>query len=162
MADAGATQAGSLVSTADFVHILRISNTNVDGRRKIGHALTAIKGIGRRYANLCIKKADVDIHKRAGECSTAEIDRIMTVVQNPRQFKIPIWFLNRRKEFTTGKNSHVFSNAIDVALRDDLERLKKIRSHRGLRHYWGVKVRGMRTKSTGRGVNFKHGPAERS
>jgi len=151
----------SLVTTTEFTHILRISNTNVDGRRKIGHALTAIKGIGRRYANLCLKKADVDIHKRAGECTPAEIERVMTVVQNPRQFKIPIWFLNRRKEFTTGKNSHVFSNALDVALRDDLERLKKIRSHRGLRHYWGVKVRTMRTKSTGRGVNHKHGPPEK-
>ena len=27
-------------------------------------------------------------------------------------------------------------------MREDLERLKKIRAHRGLRHYWGVRVRG--------------------
>ena len=33
---------------------------------------------------------------------------------------------------------------------DDLERLKKIRSHRGIRHYWGVRVRGQHTKTTGR------------
>jgi small subunit ribosomal protein S18e len=35
-------------------------------------------------------------------------------------------------------------------LRDDLERLKKIRNHRGLRHYWGLRVRGQHTKTTGR------------
>ena len=34
--------------------------------------------------------------------------------------------------------------------RDDLERLKKIRAHRGLRHYWGLTVRGQHTKTTGR------------
>jgi small subunit ribosomal protein S18e len=34
--------------------------------------------------------------------------------------------------------------------RDDLERLKKIRNHRGLRAYWGLRVRGQHTKTTGR------------
>lgn len=32
------------------------------------------------------------------------------------------------------------SSQIDTALRDDMERLKKIRNHRGLRAYWGFKV----------------------
>lgn len=42
------------------------------------------------------------------------------------------------------------SNILDTKMRDDLERLKKIRNHRGLRHYWGVRVRGQHTKTTGR------------
>jgi hypothetical protein len=33
-------------------------------------------------------------------------------------------------------------------MRADLERLKKIRSHRGLRHHWGLKVRGQHTCTT--------------
>lgn len=45
-------------------HILRLLNTNVDGKRKIMYALTEIKGVGRRYANLVCKKADVDLNKR--------------------------------------------------------------------------------------------------
>ena len=61
----------------------------------------------------------------------------MTVVQNPRQYKIPNWFLNRQKDIKDGKYSQVMSNALDNKLREDLERLKKIRAHRGLRHYWG-------------------------
>lgn len=44
----------------------------------------------------------------------------------------------------------VVSNSLDTKLREDLERLKKIRNHRGLRHYWGLRVRGQRTKTTGR------------
>ncbi|KZV14524.1 putative receptor-like protein kinase [Dorcoceras hygrometricum] len=87
---------------------------------------------------------------RAGELSAAEIDNLMVIVANPRQFKIPDWFLNRKKDYKDGKFSQVTSNALDMKLRDDLERLKKIRNHRGLRHYWGLRVRGQHTKTTGR------------
>jgi hypothetical protein len=65
---------------------------------------------------------------RAGELSAAELDNIMTVVANPRQFKVPDWFLNRKKDYKDGKFSQVVSNQLDMKLRDDLERLKKIRS----------------------------------
>jgi hypothetical protein len=41
-----------------------VLNTNVDGRQKIMFALTSIKGVGRRFANLVCKKADVDMSKR--------------------------------------------------------------------------------------------------
>lgn len=67
---------------------------------------------------------------RAGELSNAEIDNLMTIVANPRQFKIPDWFLNRKKDYKDGKYSQVTSNALDMKLRDDLERLKKIRSNK--------------------------------
>lgn len=33
--------------------------------------------------------------------------------------------------------SQVLANGLDNKLREDLERLKKIRAHRGLRHFWG-------------------------
>ncbi|CAN4100682.1 unnamed protein product [Withania somnifera] len=132
----------SLVANEDFQHILRVQNTNVDGKQKIMFAMTSIKGIGRRFANIACKKA--------GELSAAELDSLMVVVANPRQFKIPDWFLNRQKDYKDGKFSQVTSNALDMKLRDDLERLKKIRNHRGLRHYWGLRVRGQHTKTTGR------------
>ncbi|KAK4370690.1 hypothetical protein RND71_010165 [Anisodus tanguticus] len=116
-----------LVANEDFQHILRVQNTNVDGKQKIMFAMTSIKGIGRRFANIACKKADIDMSKRAGELSADEIDSLMTIVANPRQFKIPDWFLNRQKDYKDGKFSQVTSNALDMKLRDDLERLKKIR-----------------------------------
>ncbi|XP_074557024.1 small ribosomal subunit protein uS13z/uS13y/uS13x-like [Curcuma longa] len=137
----------SLVANEDFQHILRVLNTNVDGKQKIMFALTSIKGIGRRFANIVCKKADVDMNKRAGEISAAELENLMTVVANPRQFKIPDWFLNRKKDYKDGRYSQVVSNALDMKLRDDLERLKKIRNHR---HYSGLRVRGQHTQTTGR------------
>ncbi|CAL4919510.1 unnamed protein product [Urochloa decumbens] len=120
----------SLIAGEDFQHILRLLNTNVDGKQKIMFALTSIKGVGRRFSNIVCKKADIDMNKR--------------------QFKVPDWFLNRKKDYKDGRFSQVVSNALDMKLRDDLERLKKIRNHRGLRHYWGLRVRGQHTKTTGR------------
>merc|ERR1712179_336806 len=140
----------ALVIPEKFQHILRVLNTNIDGRTNIMFALTSIKGVGRRYANLVCKKADVDLTKRAGELTDEEIERVMTIIQNPRQYKIPDWFLNRQKDVKDGKFSQVMSNALDNKLREDPERLKKIRAHRGLRHYWGLRVRGQHTKTTGR------------
>ncbi|KAL9395952.1 hypothetical protein Peur_010205 [Populus x canadensis] len=57
----------------------------------------------------------------------------MTIVANPRQFKIPDWFLNRKKDYTEGKYSQVVSNALDM------------KNHHGLRHFWGLIVRGQHT-----------------
>merc|ERR1712018_203880 len=140
----------SLVIPPTFQHILRVMNTNIDGKRNIMFAITSIKGIGRRYANLVLKKADIDLHKRAGELSEGEVEKIVTIMQSPRQYKIPNWFLNRQKDIKDGKTNQVMANFLDNKLREDLERLKKIRAHRGLRHYWGLRVRGQHTKTTGR------------
>merc|ERR1711890_220032 len=140
----------SLVVPEKFQHILRVMNTNIDGRRKIMFAMTSIKGCGRRFSNIVCKKADVDMTKRAGELSEEEVERIVTIMNNPRQYKIPDWFLNRQKDIKDGKFSQVLANGLDNKMREDLERLKKIRAHRGLRHYWGLRVRGQHTKTTGR------------
>jgi small subunit ribosomal protein S18e len=152
------------------------------GRQKVMFALTKIKGVGKRYSNLVCKKADVDLNKRyaqsqivndkaqqvlttdhsAGELTSEELERIVTIIQNPTQYKIPGWFLNRQRDIVDGKDSQVLANGVDSKLREDLERLKKIRAHRGLRHFWGLRVRGQHTKTTGRrgrtvGVSKKKG-----
>ena len=49
----------------DFQYVLRILNTNVDGRQKVMYAMCAIKGIGRRLSCLICKKADIDLTKKA-------------------------------------------------------------------------------------------------
>nr|CAD2167103.1 unnamed protein product [Meloidogyne enterolobii]CAD2178703.1 unnamed protein product [Meloidogyne enterolobii]CAD2184798.1 unnamed protein product [Meloidogyne enterolobii] len=152
----------SLIVPEKFQHIHRVMNTNIDGNRKVPYALTAIKGVGRRYAFLVCRKADVDIHRRAGELSEEEMEKLNTVMLNPQQYKIPAWFLNRQKDIRDGKNSQLLSTNLESKYREDFERMKKIRLHRGLRHYWGLRVRGQHTKTTGRkgrtvGVSKKKG-----
>ncbi|OEL28622.1 hypothetical protein BAE44_0010359, partial [Dichanthelium oligosanthes] len=53
-----------------------------------------------------------------------ELNRLMTVVVNPRQFKVSDWFLNRKKDYKDGRPSRIVTNTLDTKLRDDLERLK--------------------------------------
>ncbi len=125
-------------------------NTNVDGKIKIVYALTTIRGVGRRYANLVCKKADVDLNKRAGELTQEELERVVQIMQDPTKYKVPAWFLNRQKDLDDGKDYHVLANNLESKLRDDIEKLKKMRAHRGLRHSWNLRVRGQHTKTTGR------------
>ncbi|KAM7331984.1 hypothetical protein ACRRTK_008692 [Alexandromys fortis] len=114
-----------------FQHILRGLNTNIDGRRKIAFAITAIKGVGWRYAHVVLRKADIDLTKRAGELTEDEVERVSAIMQNPRQHKIPDWFLNRQKGVKDRKYTQVLANSLDNKLREDLEQLKKIRARRG-------------------------------
>ncbi|KAK2119986.1 ribosomal 40S subunit protein S18B, partial [Saguinus oedipus] len=79
----------SLVVPEKFQHISRVLNTNIDGRRKIAFAITAIKGMGRRHAHVVLRKADIDLTKRAGELTEDEVEHVITIMQNPRQYKIP-------------------------------------------------------------------------
>ncbi|XP_034862525.1 40S ribosomal protein S18-like [Mirounga leonina] len=92
----------------------------------------------------------MDLTKRAGELTEDEVERVITIMQNPRQCKIPDWFLNRQKDVKDGKCSQVLAKGLDNKLPEDVERLKKITAHRGLRHFWGLRVRCAHTKTTGR------------
>ena len=67
---------------SNFQFILRLLNTNVDGKQKIMYALTKIKGVGRRYSNLVCKKADVDLNKRYAP-SVASDWPLSTGIRNP-------------------------------------------------------------------------------
>jgi ribosomal protein S13 len=80
------------------------------GPAEIMFALTEIKGVGRRYACTVCRKADVDLNKRAGQLNSDELERIVTILQNPQQFKIPTWFLNRQKDIVDGKDGQARSH----------------------------------------------------
>jgi small subunit ribosomal protein S18e len=136
--------------TSEFQHILRVLNTNIDGKRKAMFAMTKIIGVGKRFSNLICKKAEVDVDRRAGTLSNEEIEKLVAIINNPKQFKVPDWFVNRQRDFTTGKTTQLVINGLIAAVRGDIERMKKIRVHRGIRHFWGHRVRGQHTKTTGR------------
>merc|ERR1712110_369121 len=88
----------SFVNPEDFQHILRVQNTNIDGNIKVTHAITSIRGMGRRFTDLVLKKAEIDRSKRAGQLTEAEMEQIQTVMANPKNFKIPTWFLHRQPD----------------------------------------------------------------
>jgi small subunit ribosomal protein S18e len=84
--DGGCNENTATVLTASsFQYIIRLLNTNVEGKQKVMYALTKITGVGRRYSNLVCKKADVDLGKRAGDLTSEELERLVTIIQNPLQ-----------------------------------------------------------------------------
>ena len=61
--------------------------------------------------------AQIDMNKRAGELNEEEVKKLVTIIQNPRQYRIPDWFLNRQKDVKDGKWSQCVSNGLDNKLR---------------------------------------------
>jgi len=134
----------------EYRHILRIIDKDVDGTLKAPYALKKIKGISLGIANAILKKAGVNPDTRAGFLTEAEVDKIEEIIKEPAKYGIPNWLLNRRKELETGKDSHVISADLVLKTKMDIEQMKEMKSWRGYRHAYGLKVRGQRTKTTGR------------
>ena len=134
----------------EFRHILRITDTDVEGTLKVPFALNKIKGISLSLANAILKKAGVDPNIRVGFLREADIEKIEEIIEDPMKYGIPYWFLNRRKDTETGKDRHVLSADLVLRTKMDIDQMKEIRSWRGYRHAYGLKVRGQRTKTTGR------------
>ena len=138
-----------------FRHIVRIAGKDLNGNLPIYRALTKIKGIGIRMAkNVALifeKESQIKFDSKLGELSEEFDKQLEEIVLNPGKHGIPIYQLNKRKEFETGENKHLVMNDLDFNKRNELQRLNEMKSYRGLRLSWGLTVRGQRTKSTHRG-----------
>jgi small subunit ribosomal protein S13 len=134
----------------EFRYRLRIIDTDVDGTLKVSHALSKVKGIGLNLTNAILKKAGVSVDKRAGFLTEVEIERMEEIIKDPVRHGIPSWLLNRRKDPEAGKDGHLISADLVLRNKTDIEQMKIIKSWRGYRHAYGLKVRGQRTKTTGR------------
>ena len=133
-----------------FQHIVRIVDRDLDGSRKVVYALTGVKGIGINLARMILKKAKIDPDARLGLLSESEIERLTNVIRNITKYNLPEWALNRRKDLETGENLHLFSADLELRVKSDIDLMRKIKSWKGVRHSLGLKVRGQRTKTTGR------------
>ncbi|MBS7632703.1 30S ribosomal protein S13 [Candidatus Bathyarchaeota archaeon] len=134
----------------EYRHILRIVDADVDGTLKASYALTKIKGVNFSLANAILKKAEINPEKRAGFLTEPEIEKIEEIVKEPAKFGLPSWLLNRRKDLESGKDLHLISAELVLRNKTDIEQMKVMKSWRGYRHAYGLKVRGQRTKTTGR------------
>jgi len=134
----------------EFRHIVRVTDTDIDGSLKVGYALTKIKGVSISLANAILKKAGINPEIRLGLLSEEQVKKIEDVLLNPTKYGIPSWLLNRRKDLETGKDLHLLSSDLVLRTKMDIDLMKKIKSWKGYRHAYGLKVRGQRTRTTGR------------
>ncbi|MUV86509.1 30S ribosomal protein S13 [Natronomonas sp. CBA1123] len=143
----------------DIQYFVRIGQTDLDGTKSVERALTDMNGIGRRVARIIAEKADVD---RTAVLGKLDEDTIDTVVEHVEGYadEVPAWLTNHQDDFFTGETTHEIGNELNMSRRQDINRMKMIDSYKGVRHNRGQKVRGQRTKSTGRtegtiGVNVE-------
>ena len=143
----------------EIQYFVRIGQTDLDGTKTVERALTGMNGIGRRAARIIAEESNVERGETMGLLEDDEIDRVVETVQNYEDV-VPDWMANRRNDFFTGETTHEVGNDLSLTRQQDVNRMQMIRSYRGVRHERGQKVRGQRTKSTGRtegtiGVNVE-------
>ena len=131
----------------EFRHIVRIANTDLPGNKTILYSLNKIKGVGIMFANMACSISNIDINKKVGELDDDEVKRLDSVINNPNKFDVPAWLLNRRKDYESGEDKHIITGDLKFNTENDIKRLRKIKSYRGVRHSLGLPVRGQRTKS---------------
>ena len=131
----------------EFKYLVRIAGTDIDGKRKVPVGLAFIKGIGVRTGEVICRLGRVNPEKRIGYLTDKEVEKLDRLVTEFQNQKLPSWLFNRRKDYETGKDLHVIGSDLAIALREDLNRLRKIRSYRGIRHELGLPVRGQRTRT---------------
>ena len=102
------------------------------------------------FANSMLQILKINPDSRIGTLSPDQVSSIEKMIQDPKSYNFPIWFLNRQKDIETGDDMHLITSDIAFNLRNDVEREKNVLSWRGYRHMYGLKVRGQRTRCTGR------------
>jgi small subunit ribosomal protein S13 len=122
----------------------------VDGNAKVEYGLTQIKGVGRRFAQAIVRVAKINPNIRVGAIPEKDINKIEEIILDPVNNGIPNWMVNRKKDLRTGEDLHIIGNRLDITTKRDIDRMKKIKSYKGVRHHLRLKVRGQRTRSTGR------------
>lgn len=146
----GAGKAAKFVpDNPDFRYIVRLANSDLDGTRPTALALTGVRGVGLRMAEVVCRAAGVDGAQRIGNLPEPTVDGIEQVLTQLAG-RLPPWMLNHPKDYALGEVHHFVGGDLETARRDDVNLLRMVRSYRGVRHERGQKVRGQRTRSNGR------------
>lgn len=132
---------------AEYKHIVRIANTDLDGSKPIHKALIKIKGVNFMFSHMICELAGIDQFSKTGDLKEEEVKKLNEVVENPLKFHAPLWMLNRRKDYEEGIDRHLLGGNLDFTKQNDIRRLQKIKAYKGVRHYLKLPVRGQRTKS---------------
>ena len=134
----------------EFKHIIRIKGTDLEGSKKVTYGLTKIKGVGVSMANTIVKIGDLKPDTRLGYLTDAEISTIDDIISDFSKHSIPSRLVNRRKDVDSGRDIHLITADLTLRTKNDIDFMKNIKSWKGIRHSLGLKVRGQRTKCTGR------------
>jgi small subunit ribosomal protein S13 len=135
----------------EYKHIVRIASADIDGQENLLQGLTKVKGVGLRLSKVIINQLKLDPSERLGFVAEDVLANIEKIIKDPVAAGLPEWYVNRPRDRMTGKMVHLIGSDLDFANKNDIDRLRRIKSWRGIRHQLGLKVRGQHTRTTGRG-----------
>ena len=138
-----------MAQNEEIKYFVRIGTTDLDGTKSVRVALTGITGVGRHTSTVLSRMAKVDEYSLLGRLDEAGVNRLRAAVEKYTT-NIPVWMANRPKDLYTGETRHLIGVDVSLARDEDVNMMRKIRCYKGIRHETGQKVRGQRTKSTGR------------
>ncbi|HXT83319.1 MAG TPA: 30S ribosomal protein S13 [Verrucomicrobiae bacterium] len=138
------------MSQEEFKHILRIAGKDIEGSKKSIIALSLVKGVGYNLAQVILQSLNINPYLRVGFLTDKDLSDIENALKNISSLGVPNWYLNRRKDMDTGTDMHLITSDLDFIKSNDIDREKSIMSWRGYRHMFGLRVRGQRTRNTGR------------
>jgi len=136
--------------STEYRHVLRVAGTDLDGSKQVPYGLIGIGGISVNFARAVVKVAGIPETALLGSLSDQELQRLEDIIRHPGRYGIPDWMRNRRKDRTTGESLHLIGPDLTLQKKEDMAFMENIRSWKGIRHSLGLKVRGQRTKTTGR------------
>lgn len=105
----------------------RLAGIDIPAEKRTEVALTYIFGVGRQNVKRILTEARINPDKRTKDLTSGEVAQLQRAIDK----------INTEGELR--KKIH-----------EDIERLKRIGSYRGLRHTMGLPVRGQRTRTNAR------------
>jgi len=131
----------------EFRHILRLVDTDINGKKGLFNGLTKIKGIGSSLANVVCNLSKIPKTKKIGDLTDQEVEKLKEIIRNPSKYGIPKWMFNRRKDPQEGKDRHILTSDLRFIKDNDIKIMKKIKTYKGIRHMFNLPVRGQCTRS---------------
>ena len=133
--------------------IIRLAGTDMFGEVPLRSAVMRVRGVGHTtglaIARILSKKFSVPDSTDVGDLTEKQLSEIDEVLLHLDSY-LPSYLLNRRKDADSGEDKHVITNDLIFANRQDIEKEKKMYSWKGYRHAYGQRVRGQRSRNTGR------------
>ncbi len=140
----------------EIKEIVRICGRDVNGALSLEKAIMYVRGVGVNLSSvmsgIISTELKIDLNTKVGDLKEDQLEKIELIIKNPQKYGIPSYLYNRQADPITGKHVHLISNDLILNLREDVQKEINSRSWRGARHQTRKgKVRGQRTRSTGRG-----------
>jgi len=109
---------------------MRLFGINIPDEKKVGIALTSVYGLGRTRAAKILSEVKISPDRKTKDLSQDELSKIKQVVE--QQYRV--------------------EGELRQDIRQNIGRLKNIKSYRGIRHLKHLPVRGQNTKRNSRTV----------